>query len=349
MLVTKNYSRGAVDFGKIKTFINLGLPKARKKLLTEDEEHKKLTDDKKGGNFLETIGAEEGKVEDDDEMFASEAIIVEVEGRINVGNIPRYRQRGEIAELRADRQYLIVNLLKIEKIQAPENAAMVNTFVTIEWGGQMKRTATIKDNYNPLYNQMFAFKIPIRKSIMKDENALKKFLRSELAPNNYVTFDLWLEGEGGTNDNLGTYTLPIAELENVHQDERVFRDSRTKKQVKYTSKVLEANRKLISGEDESGVGQLLFETWFLPDLKGINLTEFSKVRGDRIPAELAQIPEEARMSRWVEGLSKSFLTTPTKGRLRNLNTLYVKDQHAKQHLIAMYVSKFTMNTCNSNS
>lgn len=311
----------------------------------EDEEKKleeKTSTVGGGQNAMQFLGI---KPDQDDSVLENNAIIVQIEGRINCGVIPKYRQRGEVAELRSDKHYVLINLLKVEKIQAPEHVATVNTFVTIEWGGQTKRTATIYDSYQPVYNQLFAFKIPVKKGLEKDKKALIKFLKSELEPNNYVVFDLWLEGEGGGNDNLGSYTFPLAELQNANREERTYRDSKTKKNIKYISKVLEVNRKLVSGEDESGTGQILFEIWFLPDLEEINLAEFSKIKGDRIPPELSSTSEEQRSKEWIEGISKSFEKTPSKVRLRNFNTVYVKDQYAKRHLISMYLSKFTMNKC----
>ena len=343
----------------------MGPPKSTRKA-AEAAAKKKEEEEKKAaaeGGILGEVGikpTKTGEEEEEEDIFANESIIVDVEGRVDVGAIPKYRQRGELTELRSDKQYLLVNLLKVEKINPPESVATPNTFVTIEWGGQIKRTATINDSYQPVFNQLFAFKLPLKKQIekilrkmargvdKKESSKVTETIRNEIAPNNNIVFDLWLESPDGSNDNLGSCTFMLSDLEKCEAERGVYRDSKTKKDVAYTSRTCQTQKKLVSGKDESGTGQILFEVWFLPDLKTVNLEEFSKLKKDRLPDRIGEKEYNDIKKVWMEGISRSFTKTLDKLRLRNFNTLEVKDQYAKTHFISMYLGKFTMNTCNAS-
>ena len=286
-------------------------------------------------------------VDKDDAIFEDNNVMVQIQGRINLGAIPRYRQRGEITMLRSNNFYLGISVLNADKIQPPETRAVVNTFVAVEWGGQIKKSATIPDNYKPSFNEEFFFEIPVKCSVFDDKAKKIKLLREELLSNNSVSIDLWLDGGDGTNDNLGNCKFLFSELLNGAKDTKLYLDEDIKKEVRYESRTIEDKKKLTTGLNDAA-GELLLQMWFLPDITDdLDMREFGNQKEDKFPPELQKsIKYQHYELDWHSQLASNFKQAPLPpARMKNFNYFMVKDQYSKLHLLSLFVDKYSLYEC----
>lgn len=52
----------------------------------------------------------------------------------------RFRQIGELIRFKKMQRYLIVNVLRAENIISIDDRAIINSYITVQWAGVMKRT-----------------------------------------------------------------------------------------------------------------------------------------------------------------------------------------------------------------
>jgi len=349
--------RGIVDFGIIKTTVNIGKAKGLKKNKSkvEIESPTSPVDDRFETEKDEMIvrstkkSQKEGALIDpNDQNLKDESLQVQIEGRINVGKVPMHRQRGEMVRLKSTSRYIAVKIQSADKIPVPETRATVNTYLTIEWAGQLKRSSIQYDNYQPIFNEEFYFEIPIKKKFLKQGADPFKQLRSELQTNNTVTIDLWLEGEDGTSDNLGSTVLTISEIENAPKESKMYFDDVTKREVRYISRTLETKKHMQTDADQAGQAQVYLEFWFLPDMpESIDLRAYSNIQEDRFPIELDYEKRKDDFEQlWNERINSNFVTAPLEpNRIKNMKKLFVDDQYKKPHFLSKFLGKFTVEEC----
>ena len=84
-------------------------------------------------------------------------IKIPIEGKINVGTLPKYVQTGEILNIVQSELYLCVQLGKIEKLSPPEDRDSYNAFMIVEWSGQIKKTKTIYGTISPDFREVSSY------------------------------------------------------------------------------------------------------------------------------------------------------------------------------------------------
>jgi len=242
-------------------------------------------------------------------------------------------------------------LQRVEKVPVPETRATVNTYLTVEWGGQIKKSSIQYDNYQPIFNEEFYFEIPVKSSGFRFRSQADPYknLRSELQTNNMIGIDLWLEGEDGTSDNLGSAILTIAEVQNAPKEPKMYFDYVTRREVKYVARNLETKKIMQSVNDQNGLAQLFVECWFLPDIpEEIDLSVYSNFPEDKFPIELDFTKRREDFEQtWSELSASNFSKAPLEGaRVKNMKRLFSKDQYGKPHFLSKYLGKFTVDNCN---
>ena len=233
--------------------------------------------------------------------------------------------------------------------------------MTVEWGGQIKRSGIQYDNHQPIFNEEFYFEIPVKKNksafnFGSSTNDYLQQLRSELQTNNCITVDLWLEGEDGTSDNLGNTTFTISELQNAPKEPKTYLDVVTNREIKYVSRVLETKKMMQSANDQTMQAQLLLQCWFLTDMpEEVDLRAYSAIQEDKFPIEIDfKVRSKKIEDNWNHAINTNFVRTPLEGfRQKNMKKFLVQDQYGKPHFLSKYVAKFTLEDCtvfkNSNT
>lgn len=67
--------------------------------------------------------------EEDEDMLTDKSIYCVVEGRINLNRTPRYMQVGELNRYVQDQYYLVITINRLEKVLAPDDRGVINTFL----------------------------------------------------------------------------------------------------------------------------------------------------------------------------------------------------------------------------
>ena len=67
----------------------------------------------------------------------------------------RYKQKGELIRFKKNQIYLCVLINRVENVLAPDDRGIIDSFVTIDWGGNLKRTQTYEDSNQPDFNEVY--------------------------------------------------------------------------------------------------------------------------------------------------------------------------------------------------
>lgn len=108
-------------------------------------------------NSLKNIDPnKEDEEEEDDELLQDDknTIYITVEGRVSLNNIPRFKQKGELIRFKKNERYLIVLVNRVESVMAPDDRNRIDSFVSVNWGGNEKFTQTFYDSNQPDFNEV---------------------------------------------------------------------------------------------------------------------------------------------------------------------------------------------------
>lgn len=86
--------------------------------------------------------------------------------------------------------YLVILITKLNAFEWNEDGGDVSIFATVEWGGNVKTTKSIK---KPSINETIYFHLPIEEDMMKDSYKLAEFLKDELETKSEVVFNVWAD------------------------------------------------------------------------------------------------------------------------------------------------------------
>lgn len=102
---------------------------------------------------------DEAEEEDDDELLQEDknTIYVILEGRVNLNNMPRFKQKGELIRFKKNERYLIVLVNRVESVMAPDDRNRIDSFVSVNWGGNEKFSQVFYDSNQPDFNEVFYF------------------------------------------------------------------------------------------------------------------------------------------------------------------------------------------------
>jgi hypothetical protein len=185
-------------------------------------------------------------------------------GRITISSMPKYRQLGEILHLSSKEQYLCVKILRVDNLLLPSERGVVNSFVTCEWGNQVKTSRTCYDSFKPIYNETFYFPIIINASVKGDRVKRNKAIMDELAQRNFVQLCVWAIDEEGFNDSLGSGVFSLNEIQSGTGTELTFYDDDFSNYTFFKVKVKSGKKQLTSPFAMGGTSSFIyFEAYLL--------------------------------------------------------------------------------------
>ncbi|KAF4670632.1 hypothetical protein FOL47_001894 [Perkinsus chesapeaki] len=133
-------------------------------------------------------------------------------GKIGVDHRPHYRQTGELCDMAESKAYLLVRVIKVDKILTPQQRPLseMDTYVQVTFDGMSYVTDVVQDDLRPEYKQDFYFEIRVANTTTLDPR--------EVLAKGPVTFDVWLDasdssGVGGT-DHCGWAKMDLSEIFN---------------------------------------------------------------------------------------------------------------------------------------
>ena len=62
-------------------------------------------------------------------------VLSTLEGRVILNDLPRFKQKGEMVKFRQNARYLCVQIFRCEHILSPDDRGIIDSFVTVQWGG----------------------------------------------------------------------------------------------------------------------------------------------------------------------------------------------------------------------
>ncbi len=274
---------------------------------------------------------------------------VNVEGFVNIGARPRFNQVGENVVLTSNKKYLCVNVMRVENIRPAETRGIVDAFISVEWCGTVQRTRTVKENNNPTYNELLYFQVPIKEEYIRDPEKHVQKLNEEFLSKNEVSFNLMIEGDDNTYDNLGRATFHLSGITSGDKQQRKYFADDLKREKKYVTRIFTDKSKLTSAFSLSNNTYVHYEAWFLDDFPAIvDFGEKKKEseRTDKIPIELSKnlnrykdaYTERAR--REIPIIFSKYNHYASRERLFNMTK--AMDQYKNTHLLPYYLSLISM-------
>jgi hypothetical protein len=155
--------------------------------------------------------------------------------------------------------------------------------------GFTQRSRTIKENNNPIINETFYFPAPFPPEYVRNPELYIQKINEELANKNEVIFNLMIEGDNNTYDNLGIGFFHLSLLKTGEKTHNKYFAQDKKKEINYISSVFSGSVKLTSAFSTSKLTFLNFDAWFLedfPDLVDYGEKKSDDSKLDKIPLEL---------------------------------------------------------------
>lgn len=194
---------------------------------------------------------------------------VPVEGYVNIDSRPKYKQSGENVVLLSTKKYLCINIMRVENIRPAETRGIVDSFISVEWTGLVQRSRTVKENNNPTFNEIIYFQVPLpQEHIMNPEKYVQK-INEEFLSKNEVVFNLMIEGDDNTYDNLGIAFFHLSDIKDSERQEKKYFADDLKKDKKYITRIYTGKSKMVSAFSLSNNTYIHFEAWFLDDFPAI--------------------------------------------------------------------------------
>lgn len=261
-------------------------------------------------------------------------------GRITISSEPKYRQLGEILHLSSKEQYLCVKVMRIDNLLLPSERGVVNSFVTVEWGNQVKTSRVCYDSFKPIYNEVFHFPIIISSKLSTDRVKRSKAILNELTQRNSILFSAWAADEEGFNDSLGSVTFSLSELQTGKAREITFYDDDFENYTFMKVKVKSCKKQLTSPFFLGGSGSFIyFEVYLLYDHEADIVFEDIPVWEDKEdllePEELSKA-EDDWLCRAQE--LRDYFAEEQERCFRYKE----KDERDREHFLPFYLSKMSL-------
>ena len=182
--------KGVCDTGSIKSEMNIQDCK---------EEKKQKMAKRKELKEIYAIKVKNDEIDEDDveqlikkELDSGSRTKIKMEGKINVGDKPKFQQSGDFTAIRSSNIYLVIHVKRVNKMNAPIDRENYNVFMEIEWNA-IKRTKVILETLSPNFNEVIFFQMPFNAEVAKDEKKFKEWMKNEFMNKFNVRFDLWAE------------------------------------------------------------------------------------------------------------------------------------------------------------
>ena len=279
-----------------------------------------------------------------------ESYPVNIQGFVSLDAKPKYNQIDQNVLLLSYKKYLVIKILRVENIKPAETRGIVDSFISVEWGGMNQRTKTVKENNNPSFNEILYFPVPLPDEWLKniEEHVLE--INQELSSKNEISFNLMIEGDDNTYDNFGIGYFYLSEIKGGKKvQEKYFADD-LKKDNLYLSEKKTGKLKLISAFSESINTFLHFEAWFLesfPPIVDFGEKKKKSEMRDKVPQELQKYfphGEDKYFNRKfkenIEEIFKKYSNYSTKDRM--FFNVMPQDQYTNKHLLPYYLCPITV-------
>ncbi len=274
-----------------------------------------------------------------------------VEGFVQIDHKVWYRQTGDSVSLLSKRKYLCFNIMRVENIRPAETKGIVDSFIEVEWCGQKQRTKTIKENNNPVFNETIYFELPFPEEWLVEPESYIQKLNEEFSTKNEAVFNLMIEGDDNTYDNLGIGTFHLSDIKQKgEKTQRKYFAEDLKRDKTYGCRVYSGKSKLVSAFSLSTSTHVNYETWFLDDFpETIDFGEKKKdsEKEDKIPVDFNPYYKKNKnyfLEKYQNALQAKMNKNnayPYKERCFGDKHLQVVDQYKNRHYLPYYLSLIT--------
>ena len=165
------------------------------------------------------------------------------EAKISVENQPKYRQSGELCDMVSDKAYLLVRVLRVDRLAIPDQRPInqCDSAVQVQFSGNSYETEVRQDTISPQFNQEFYFELKT--------NVPAEFSPQELAAmHGPIIFDVWLRSDDDgalSAEHCGHVEVSLMDIFTEGKPETKFHTSiRTGAETEYRTAVLKGRRRL---------------------------------------------------------------------------------------------------------
>ena len=228
-----------------------------------------------------------------------------IEGYVAIDNLPPHSQWGDVVNFLPGYQYLAVRIESLANLKPSKPSGWCDCFVSVEWAGQVQKTKVVKNNNNPLINDVLYF--PLRMIAITAESLEKK------GPVKINVFDYDDRG----NSFLGTVHFTLDQVTNAG----VINEGDIRTRV-YT----ESTRLYLQGEKTGS--SISYTSFFHPDIpENIKLTKKGGLQAKKLPIEIAK-----RRQQWKSEIPERILEN-------HQLKIHRLDEDGIPHLLSSYICK----------
>ncbi|SBT50479.1 double C2-like domain-containing protein, putative [Plasmodium ovale wallikeri] len=195
-----------------------------------------------------------------------------VEGKVIIGRVPRYRQKGDIYHLDCRHPYLIVHIYSIDQIVTVDNIKEIDSYVEVSFDETSRRSRIIRKTLSPKYDSQIA--IPLRFNSKNDINY------EHFGKKGRIYIDVW----GKTDEIIYIGGISITPYEMFFNEKNTKRrktkleyiDLETNIKINYETVVYKGCKKLVFLHDDQRVSNIHFSMWTYPDMLCVE-NEYNKI------------------------------------------------------------------------
>ena len=192
----------------------------------------------------------------------------ELEGFVEIEQLPAHEQYGDIFELLEGHRYLAVHIENCVNLQATDSNGLTDAFVVVEWNGMKQQTSIQFQNLNPSFDETLYFPVRVAR---EDAETLAQF--------NQVRVNVFDFDEAG-NDFIGGSFFTLHDITVSESEKHGAYKSRT-----YKNQQL----KLVNAGDTGKVSTISLKSWFIQDL------DENLIIPETVPKKaIKDLPEEYR-------------------------------------------------------
>lgn len=267
-----------------------------------------------------------------------------VQGTVNTGSFPKWRQQGEDESVRMAEQYLCVKINEANVFGDLNDGGDAIVWVEVTWAGVTKKTRNFK---RANLNQVVYFKIPIPPAARKSASALEQFLTEELQTKSEFEVSVWADTHKMTIDSIGAGKMCLSHIgdNGIGYQDLEFVDPLTKEKTLYQARVYTGTIKLSSSFWPHSINTVNCSVWFQDDIPypGVDLSKLKPKKEDTYPEEIVEhLKSDAYMSTFERVVGLNFAALDDFDILERLFTnQWNVDQFTHKHLLPLYLCKIT--------